>query len=35
MRKVLLIFSEMSDADVDWLAKAGQKVAMPSGASRK
>jgi len=31
MRKVLFIFGELSDTDVDWLAKAGEKVNVPAG----
>jgi len=31
MRKVLFIFGELSDSDVDWLAKAGEKVNIPAG----
>jgi hypothetical protein len=31
MRKVLFIFGELSDTDVDWLAKAGEKVHIPRG----
>jgi CRP-like cAMP-binding protein len=31
MRKVLFIFGELSDTDVDWLAKAGEKVNIPAG----
>ncbi len=26
MRKVLLIFSELTDADVEWLAKTGDRL---------
>ncbi len=31
MRKVLLIFSELTDGDVDWLGKAGERISMPAG----
>jgi CRP/FNR family transcriptional regulator, cyclic AMP receptor protein len=31
MRKVLLIFSELTDGDVDWLSKAGERIALPAG----
>jgi CRP-like cAMP-binding protein len=31
MRKVLLIFSELTDGDVDWLSKAGDRVSLPAG----
>src|SRR5436190_2159435 len=31
MRKVLFIFGELSDTDVDWLAKAGEKANIPAG----
>ena len=31
MRKVLLIFSELTDGDVDWLSKAGERVAIAAG----
>jgi CRP/FNR family cyclic AMP-dependent transcriptional regulator len=31
MRKVLFIFGELSDADVDWLVKAGERVTLPAG----
>ena len=32
MRKVLLIFSELTDGDVEWLAKAGDRVHLDTGA---
>lgn len=32
MRKVLLIFSELTDGDVEWLAKAGDRVHLEKGA---
>jgi CRP/FNR family cyclic AMP-dependent transcriptional regulator len=32
MRKVLFIFSVLSDSDVEWLAKAGQRVHVEPGA---
>src|SRR4051812_13594570 len=31
MRKVLFIFGELTDADVDWLAKAGERVHLGAG----
>ena len=31
MRKVLLIFSELTDGDVEWLSKAGERISMPAG----
>ena len=31
MRKVLFIFGELSDGDVDWLAKAGERVSLDAG----
>ena len=31
MRKVLFIFGELSDTDVDWLVKAGERVTLPAG----
>jgi CRP/FNR family cyclic AMP-dependent transcriptional regulator len=31
MRKVLFIFGELTDADVDWLAKAGERVQLSAG----
>ena len=31
MRKVLLIFSEMTDGDVDWLSKAGERIRLDAG----
>jgi len=31
MRKVLLIFSELTDGDVDWLSKAGERISLPAG----
>jgi CRP-like cAMP-binding protein len=33
MRKVLLIFSELTDGDVDWLSKAGDRVHLEAGAT--
>jgi CRP-like cAMP-binding protein len=32
MRKVLFIFSELTDGDVDWLAKAGERIHLDAGA---
>jgi CRP/FNR family cyclic AMP-dependent transcriptional regulator len=32
MRKVLLIFSELTDADVEWLANAGDRIHLEAGA---
>ena len=32
MRKVLLIFSELTDGDVEWLAKAGDRIHLEKGA---
>jgi len=32
MRKVLFIFGELSDSDVDWLVKAGERVNLDAGA---
>ncbi len=31
MRKVLLIFSELTDGDVEWLSKAGDRISLPAG----
>ena len=31
MRKVLLIFSELTDGDVDWLAQAGDRIHVDAG----
>lgn len=31
VRKVLLIFSELTDGDVDWLSKAGDRLHVPAG----
>lgn len=31
MRKVLFIFGELSDSDVDWLVKAGERVHLDAG----
>jgi len=33
MRKVLLIFSELTDGDVDWLSKSGERVHVDAGAT--
>ena len=33
MRKVLFIFGELSDSDVDWLAKAGERVHLEGGTT--
>jgi CRP-like cAMP-binding protein len=33
MRKVLLIFSELSDGDVEWLSKAGERIHVDAGAT--
>ena len=33
MRKVLLIFSEMTDGDVDWLSKSGERIQVDAGAT--
>ncbi len=33
MRKVLLIFSELTDADVDWLSKAGERIHLEAGTT--
>lgn len=33
MRKVLLIFSELTDADVEWLSKAGERIHLEAGAT--
>ena len=32
MRKVLFIFSDLTDADVDWLAAVGKRKAFPTGS---
>jgi CRP/FNR family transcriptional regulator, cyclic AMP receptor protein len=32
MRKVLLIFSELTDGDVDWLSRAGERIHVDAGA---
>jgi CRP-like cAMP-binding protein len=32
MRKVLLIFSELTDADVEWLSKSGERIHLEAGA---
>jgi CRP/FNR family cyclic AMP-dependent transcriptional regulator len=32
MRKVLLIFSELTDGDVEWLSKAGERIHLDAGA---
>lgn len=33
MRKVLLIFSQLTDGDVEWLSKAGDRIHMDKGAT--
>lgn len=33
MRKVLFIFSQLSDSDVEWLAKAGERMHLEPGAT--
>jgi CRP-like cAMP-binding protein len=33
MRKVLLIFSELTDGDVDWLSKSGERIHVDAGAT--
>ena len=33
MRKVLLIFSELTDADVEWLSKSGERIHLEAGAT--
>ncbi len=33
MRKVLLIFSELTDGDVEWLSKAGERIRLEAGAT--
>lgn len=33
MRKVLLIFSELTDGDVDWLSKAGERIHVDAGST--
>lgn len=33
MRKVLLIFSELTDADVEWLARAGERIRFEAGTT--
>ena len=33
MRKVLLIFSELTDGDVEWLAKAGDRIHLETGTT--
>ena len=33
MRKVLLIFSELTDADVDWLSKSGERIRLDAGTT--
>jgi len=33
MRKVLLIFSELTDGDVEWLSRAGERVHLDAGAT--
>lgn len=32
MRKVLIIFGQMSDGDVEWLAQAGERIHVKAGA---
>ena len=32
MRKVLFIFGELTDGDVDWLAKAGERIHVTAGS---
>ena len=32
MRKVLFIFGQLTDADVDWLAKSGRRKRVPKGS---
>lgn len=31
MRKVLIIFSQMTDSDVDWIAEAGERIHVKAG----
>lgn len=33
MRKVLLIFSELTDGDVDWLSRSGERIHVDAGAT--
>jgi CRP-like cAMP-binding protein len=33
MRKVLLIFSELTDGDVDWLSKSGERIHLGAGTT--
>ena len=33
MRKVLLIFSELTDADVEWLSGSGERIHLEAGAT--
>lgn len=33
MRKVLLIFSELSDGDVEWMSKVGERLQLEAGAT--
>lgn len=33
MRKVLLIFSELTDGDVDWLSRAGERIHVDAGTT--
>jgi CRP-like cAMP-binding protein len=33
MRKVLLIFSELTDGDVEWLSKAGERIRVAAGTT--
>ena len=33
MRKVLLIFSELTDGDVDWLSKSGERIHVDAGTT--
>jgi CRP-like cAMP-binding protein len=32
MRKVLFIFGQLADADIEWLAKAGRRQRLPAGS---
>ena len=33
MRKVLLIFSELTDGDVDWLSRSGERIHVDAGTT--
>ncbi len=33
MRKVLLIFSELTDGDVEWLSKSGERIHLDAGTT--